>query len=389
MDPETTSEDSTAQPPANESQTNVVSQNQLGDGFYRPVLTQDESYQPSNSRGITLRLNSGLNLSLFEKDLIRLSQENFSTSEYFIKEGQVLSSDTVSNWLSRSSGQDIEEEVREELAKQAKDFNVEFTEEEILAEIEERKAAEGLNPTQSGSGEDRVPNYLNSILEFDFYHESDVNAEIPAGISIGLAMNTVDYYSDEEYRRFEQDISPEVALQQGKDMANEILWRMRRMDGLENIPIQISLYEQSSRDDLAGGMYVVTGESLNGATSIDNWESLNEERLIFPLEGSNSAEGNAFANFKSEIESFFPNLSGVTGRAHYIEDQLISLTIHVMTQFYGEQEIISFVQYLNQAALTYLPMALDVEIIVESPGNVEAFLKKNRTETDYFSYVFD
>lgn len=161
------------------------------------------------------------------------------------------------------------------------------------------------------------------------------------------------------------------------------------MEGLENLPIQISIYEQSSRDDLGGGVYVAIGESLNGSSSIDNWETLDEERLIFPLEGSNSAEGNAFANFKSEIESFFPNLSGVTGRAHYIDEQLVSLSISVMTQFYGEQEIISFTQYLNQAALTYLPMALDVEIIVESPGNIEAFLKKSQTETEYFSYVFD
>lgn len=387
--PETPGEGTPNQSGSNESQTNVVSQNQLGDGFYRPILTQDETYQTSNSRGITLRLNSGLNIALFEKDLIRLSQESFPTSEYFIKEGQVLSSETVNDWLSRASSANLEEEVREELAKEAEESEVEFSEEEITAEINKRRLTEGLNPPQSGSGDDRVPNYLNSILELDFYHESDLNADIPAGISLGLAMNTVDYYTDEDYTRFEQDISPEVALQQGQDMANEIIWRMRQMEGLENLPIQISIYEQSSRDDLGGGVYVAIGESLNGSSSIDNWETLDEERLIFPLEGSNSAEGNAFANFKSEIESFFPNLSGVTGRAHYIDEQLVSLSISVMTQFYGEQEIISFTQYLNQAALTYLPMALDVEIIVESPGNIEAFLKKSQTETEYFSYVFD
>lgn len=387
--PDTPGEGTMGQSETNQSQTNVVNQNQLGDGFYRPVLTPDETYQTSNSRGITLRLNSGLNIALFEKDLIRLSQESFPTSEYFVKEGQVLSSETVSNWLGRASTANLEEEVREEFAEQAEDSDEEITEDEIIAEINNRRLVEGLNPPQSGSGENRSPNYLSSILEFDFYQESDVNADIPAGISIGLAMNTVDYYSDEDYTRFEQDIAPEVALQQGQDMASEIVWRMRQMEGLGELPIQVSIYEQSSRDDLGGGVYVAVGESLNGATSIDNWETLSEERLIFPLEGSNSAEGNAFANFKSEIESFFPNLSGVTGRAHYIDEQLVSLSISVMTQFYGEQEIISFTQYLKQAALTYLPMALDVEIIVESPGNIEAFLKKSQTETDYFSYVFD
>lgn len=378
VEPDSALEGTNNEPTTNQAQSNVVSQNQLGDTFYRPVLTQGESYQTSNSRGITLRLNSGLNIALFEKDLIRLSQELFPTSEYFIKEGQALSNETITGWLGREPVVEEDEESEETETEEATE---EVTEQSGINQ-------EGLNPPQSSGGE-RVPNYLNSILEFDFYHESELNAENPSGISIGLAMNTVDYYSDEEYRRFEQEISPEVALEQGQRMANEIVSRMRTQEGLENIPIRVGIYEQSSRDDLAGGVYVAVGESLNGATSIDSWETLNEERLIFPLEGSNSAEGNAFANFKSEIESFFPNLSGVTGRAHYIDEQLISLSISVMTQFYGEQEMISFTQYLKQAALTYLPMELDVEIIVESPGNMEAFLKKTRTETDYFSYVFD
>src|SRR5699024_7383908 len=125
------------------------------------------------------------------------------------------------------------------------------------------------------------------------------------------------------------------------------------------------------------------------ADSIQSWDTLNEERLIFPLEGSDSAEGNAFANFQSEVESFFPNISGVTGRAHYVDDQLQDLTIEIMTQFYGEAEMVSFTQYLKQSATTYLPGEIDVEIIVESPDTVEAFLKRERTDSEYFSYVFD
>ena len=151
----------------------------------------------------------------------------------------------------------------------------------------------------------------------------------------------------------------------------------------------IGLYEQSAQDDLAGGVYIAQGSSANGSTTIDNWNMLNEERMIFPLEGSDSAEGNAFANFQSEVESFFPNISGITGRAHYIDNSLTTLSINIMTQFYGEGEMVAYTQYLKQSATTYLPGDLDIEIIVESPGNVEAFLKKDRTDSEYFSYVFD
>lgn len=335
--------------------SNVVTRNQLGTDYYRPALDEDGRYLTSNNRGITLNLNSGINISLFEKDLMRLSQEVFPTDEYYMQEGQKLSSGLVSDWIGRESEDN----------------------------------PEGLNPPESGEGDDRAPNYLNSILEFDFFTETDDGLQF-SGISIGLAMNSVDYYPAYQYGpTLEQEISSEDVLAEGQKMADEIVRRMRGMEGLEDIPIFVGIYEQAAQDDLGGGVYVAEGQSTNGADSIQSWDTLNEERLIFPLEGSDSAEGNAFANFQSEVESFFPNISGVTGRAHYVDDQLQDLTIEIMTQFYGEAEMVSFTQYLKQSATTYLPGEIDVEIIVESPDTVEAFLKRERTDSEYFSYVFD
>ena len=338
-----------------QNNSTMVARNQLGDDFYRPALDEDGQYRTSKTRGMTLSLNSGINISLFEKDLMRLSQDTFSTETHFIQEGQYLSKELVNSWLDRKSEDN----------------------------------PEGLNPPESGEGEDRVPRYLNSILEFDFFTESEENLHL-AGISIGLALNTVDYYQAEQFgSTLMQEISSEEALSKGKEMADQLLSQIRKVEGLEDIPIMIGLYEQSAQDDLAGGVYVAQGNSLNGSESIDDWTSINERRIIFPFEGSDSAEGNAFANFQSEVESFFPNISGITGRAHYIDDQLDSLSINIMTQFYGEGEMVAYTQYLKQSATTYLPGDMNVEIIVESPEDVQAFLKKDITESDYFSYVFD
>lgn len=60
-----------------------------------------------------------------------------------------------------------------------------------------------------------------------------------------------------------------------------------------------------------------------------------------------------------------------------------------MTQFYGEGEIIAYTQFLKQSATTYLPGDLNIEIIVESPSDMEAFLTKKASDAEYFSYVFD
>ena len=355
---------------------NVINQNQLGGGYYAPVLTEEGGYKTSNNRGITLNLNSGINISLFEKDLMRLSQEHFSTDDYLIQEGQYLTREMATSWLGRTT--------------------TESTEDLSNDEIEKRELLNGLNPAQSPefnpsegvyNHDARVPSYLQSILEFDFYQES--GSSTPSGLSIGLAMNTVDYYIDNEYRQWSQNISPEQALEQGQAMANEIVRRIRQIEEIKNIPIFIGIYEQAARDDLAGGIYVATGTSTDGSTAVQDWTKINEERIIFPLEGRDSSEGNAFANFQSEIEDFFPDLSGITGQAHYINDRMETLTINIMTQFFGKTEMIAFTQYLKQSATTYLPADLDVEIVVESPKNIEAFLKKDRTDSEYLAHVFN
>lgn len=363
---------------ANGAQTvpNAIRQNQLGEGYYVPVLTDEGGYKTSNNRGITLNLNSGINIALFEKDLMRLSQEHYSTDDYLIQEGQYLTQEMVTGWLGRVSNVATEDMSDEEIANK-----------EFLNGLNPAQSAE-FNPSTGVYNHDaRVPNYLQSILELDFYKES--SSETPSAISIGLAMNTVDYYTDNEYRQWSQNISSEQVLEQGQVMANEIVRRIRQIEELSTIPVFIGIYEQAARDDLGGGVYVATGTSTNGSTVVQNWDNVNENRIIFPLEGRDSSEGNAFANFQSEVEAFFPDLSGITGQAHYVNDRLESLTINIMTQFFGEAEMIAFTQYLKQSATTYLPADLAVEIVVESPQNIEAFLKKDRTESEYFAHVFN
>lgn len=341
-----------------ETETNesaAVSRNQLGSNYYRPALNKDGNYITSKNRGVTLSLNSGINMSIFEKDLIRLSQEDYPTDEYFIREGQHLSEELVNSWINRKSEDN----------------------------------PDGLNPEDTGDEENRNPRYLNSILELDFFKKTEDSLSF-SGLSIGLALNTVDYYPAYQFGpTLEQKVGKKELLKEGKKIANEIVSRIREMEDLADLPVMISLYKQAPRDDLSGGVYIAQGTSSSDSTEIESWQDLNEERVVFPLAGQSSAEGNAFANFQSEVESFFPNVSGITGRAHYVNEKLESLTINIMTQFYGETEMISYTQYLKQSASTYLPADIAVEIVVESSAGPEAFLEKGPADAEFYTHVFD
>lgn len=322
--------------------------------YYRPILDADDHYQVSENRGITTRLNSRINMSIFEEDLTRLSQEHFPVDEYFIQEGQFLPAGEVSSWLGRQS--------------------------------EENPV--GLNPPAGGEGESREPSVLASLMEYDFYMDTEDGMQM-SGMSIGLAMNSVDYYPAYQYGpTMSQSISRDRLLEEGERIGNEVVRRIRQIEGLENIPIFVGIYEQSAQDNLAGGVYIRTGLSQSGEESISSWQAVNEERLIFPLEGETTAEGNAFANFQSQVESFFPNITGLSARAHYISDQLVSLEIDVVPHFYSQAELVAFAQYLNRAANTYLPQNVRIEIVIESVNGIEAFLVRHRNADGFAVHIF-
>ncbi|MDN6385244.1 MAG: CamS family sex pheromone protein, partial [Alkalibacterium sp.] len=261
---------------ANQGQENkeTIIKEQIDSDYYRPVITEDGTYAPSKNRGITRSLNSNVNMRTFEVDLMRHSQPYFSVDDYFFQEGQYLSSELVTSWLRREEASEAE------------------------SDEESDKQMQGLNPpaNESEDAGERVPNILNSILEQNFYIQTENGLEF-AGVSIGLALNSVDYYQLAQYEAtYEQEISREKVLEEGQRIGNEVVSRIRNIEGLENIPVMIGLYEQSARDDLAPGTFIATGLSEKDQTEVSDWKKINEERVIFPLEGMHSAVGNNFAN---------------------------------------------------------------------------------------------
>lgn len=344
-----------AETPGKSGKTTATS-HQLSTEYYKAVVT-DGGYQTSQSRGITLGLNSNFNLKAFEVGLMSLSQDHYATDTHYFQEGQYLDSASVAKWLGRVSEEN----------------------------------PDGLNPEDNGSKEpnERNPYFLASILEQDYMVETKDGFEVD-GISIGLAMNTVDYYQKVQFgSEFETKISREELLKQGKAMADKIVQRLREIEGVGDIPIVVGIFEQTTKDDLSGGSYIAQATSENGNTKVGSWSAINETKVIFPLAGETSNELTSFENFKSEVENFFPNLSGVTAEAYYTENQLVKMKVTVTTQFYGESEMISFTQHVADKAASFLPPNIPIEVTIDSINGTEAFLARKAGETSFYSHVFD
>ena len=319
---------------------------QLGEAqYYQPLIDQDGNYPVSQNRGTTSRLNSNINMKLFEDDLIRLAQDYFPVEDHYFQEGQYISSDMVQTWLDRESEDN----------------------------------PEGLNPRDEAQ-----PRYLNSVLEHDFYQVNEDGNYQLAGMSIGLAMNPEDSETDTD-----QEIDRQTLIDQGQEMADKIVAKVREHEDIgDDLPIMVGIFEQAAKDDLSGGTYIQKGLS-QGGPDVAGWEEVDEERLVFPVQGGESPEVNSFKNFQSQVESFFPNLNGVVGRAHYINEILADLHIQITTQFYGRGEMAAFTYYLNTAAMTYLPENIRIQIVVESLDGVEAILVRESNQNEFVSHIFD
>ncbi len=344
---------------SNKSGTQLTGQANSSD--YQGVI-KNGRYQTSKSRGVSVSQESNqFNIKGFESELLNISKKEFSTKKYIFQEGQYLSTNTVTNWLGRKS----------------------------------KSNPTGLNPKNNGSTSPtrRNPLYLSQINEQDFLVQDGKKLKT-AGITIGLAMNSVDYYKKTKYgATFETDISKSQMKAEGKKIANKVLARLRKKSALKNVPIVIAMYRQASDDSLVGGSFYAYSVNASGATKVSNWTKVNQKSYVFPIQSGqsspNSNDESSFENFKSEVQNFFPNLSGVTAQAQYTDGSLSGMNVNINTQFYSQTEIISFTQYLQTAAQKYLPANAPIDITVQSTEGIQSFLSRKANEKKFSFHVFN
>lgn len=143
------------------AETTIIPSIQIDESYYKTLIP----YKESASRGLVVsNVYTKYDMKEVESGLMRLSQNEFDTENYYFQEGQYLAESTVSSWLARSS-----------------------------------QTEDGLNPptTDTMTPEERAtkaPVYLSHIVEQNYLTKTKDNKVKLGGISIGLALNSIYYY---------------------------------------------------------------------------------------------------------------------------------------------------------------------------------------------------
>ncbi|MBA2876851.1 CamS family sex pheromone protein [Thermaerobacillus caldiproteolyticus] len=363
-------EEEVVQEKNNKQQKAVIPKYNISDSYYRMILP----FKPSGARGqVVENLNTRLDVDEFETGLMRLAQDRFSPKDYLFQEGQYLHKKTVESWLRRKL---TKAQLKEEGLKESENV--------------------GLNPMISDKGTNeekntKSPIYLASILEHDYLVKTDNGKVQLGGVVLGLALNSVHYYETEQGYPREVEIKDEIIEREGKRIAAEVLSRVRNIKGLKDVPITIALFKQAPKTSIIPGHFFAVANVDQGSSRIDDWEKINEEYYLFP---SDEAQKNhredvmKFLNFKSDIEEFFPNYTGVIGKALYRDDQLQQLTIDISMQFYGKAEVIGFTQYVTGLVMEQFPDYITVNVYISSVGGPESIIVRQAKSDQPFVHIY-
>ena len=356
--PKFNQEEQVVQETDNKKQKAIIPKYNISNSYYRAILP----FQPGEARGLVVEnVNTRLDMDEFELGLMRIAQEKFSPSQYLFQQGQYLDRKTIESWLKRKQGN-----------------------------------GEGLNPALGNEGTNaeknkKSPLYISHILEHNYLVKTGNDKVKLGGVVIGLAMNSVHYYETEEGYPREVKISKSDMEKEGKKAAEEIVSRLRQIDGLKEVPIVVGLFEQQPKSSIVPGHFFAVGYVDKGSNTIQDWENINEEYYVFP---SDEAEKNhrddlvKFLNLKSDIEEFFPNYTGVIGRAFYRDDQLQQLTIDIVMQFYGKAEVIGFTQYVTGLLMEKMPDYMPISVYISSVRGPESIIIKSPDKSEPFVHIY-
>ncbi|WP_342536300.1 CamS family sex pheromone protein [Sporosarcina sp. FSL K6-3508] len=322
----------------------LIPDEQIKDEYYRTPVP----FKKSASRGLVVsNLNTKYDMQETEEGLLRLSTQYFDPKNYYFQEGQYIDRDTAKEWLSRKSNYEAG------LNPAIKD---DMTPEQIA---------------------EKAPIYLAHIVEQNYLEMTDDKKVKLAGVSIGLAMNSL-YYPREGKER---SIDDKTIEEKGKQMADIILKRLRDKPELADIPIAVGLFKQKSRNDIVPGTYFATAFAPKGKSEFTGWKEVDETYVLLP---ASSSTGNyrdlntTFKNFKQDIDDYFESFVNVVGTAFYKDQKLKSLHIEIPIQFFGKSELIGFSQYLTSLVKTHfkdVPLEVSVtsvngpEVLIVTEGN--------------------
>jgi len=280
-----------------------------------------------------------------EMGLMDLSTDHFPTDNYLLQEGQYLDSATINSWIARKSDDKIN----------------------------------GLNPALTDTGdilkdEKKSPKVLSHVLEQDYVNSK---GKIQ-GISLAISLNKIYYiratdnaglvYTDEIKVDQTENGKNEVE-EQGKNIAETILKRIRANSEIPDVPIFLTLYEETNKGNIVPGKFLASSYIDKNDNTIAKWNDINRKYIAFPsstFESLDRSLSNVLSTLEEDIQTQFKSLNIImTGKLLYEEDELSNITLDIEAPSITSSETTAMIEYVggkieSQILPDYLPITVQL-----------------------------
>ena len=354
----------------------ATDKNVQGDN-YRTILP----FKESQARGLLQdNMANSYNGEDFENGLLDLSKSVFPTDDYLYQDGQYLDKDMINAFL-----------------------NPKYTKDEVNkmdeSDRKEKKANEnlGLNPSHKGETDpekiaEQSPAYLSNILEQDFYASGDTKGKKIKGMTIGLAMNSTYYYQKEkDGETYSKDLDDKENEKQGKQMAEELLSRIRENKDLKEIPIHFAIYKQSGENSIVPGEFIAGTTVEDGKTRINDWKDINQKTALLPSEEAGELDENLnsdFKQFNDNLQTYFNNFTQAVGTVKFDNKKAKQLSVDLPIDYYGKAETIGITQYVTEQADKYFDGIDEYEIHIKDGNNPKALISKTKDDKEPQVHIY-
>ncbi|MFJ5764300.1 CamS family sex pheromone protein [Lysinibacillus sp. NPDC093210] len=328
-----------------------------------------EIQQPAKlnvARGLIVsNMNNTLNINEIEKGLMNLSVNYFSPNSFYMQEGQYLDKNMINQWLARKTEEGL-----------------------------------GLNPPIENStgnvleDEKANPLILSHVLEQNYINKKSGKIE---GISLAISLN--EYYdirvSDDKGLIYTDQVKVDNndddvndVGNYGKKIAETIVKDIRKNEAMPNVPIYLTLYQESNKNDILPGVFLADTFIAESKDRIDKWTEIDKKDYTFPSDALYSLDQdtyNKLLSFKEEIQKNFKHLNPKAfGKLRYEDGKLADIKIEVHTPLINDTELIGLLQFistkLNSILFDYVPVTIriidqkqDVGIVLWDPEEKQIF----------------
>ncbi len=133
------------------------------------------------------------------------------------------------------------------------------------------------------------PKILSHVLEQNFINKENGNVE---GLSLAISLN--EFYdikvADDKGLIYTDQVKVDInddeiddVVNYGKEIAEIIVKDIRKNENIPNVPIYMTLYQESNINDIIPGLFLADTFIAKGEDNINKWTKIDRKKLYIPF----------------------------------------------------------------------------------------------------------